>query len=338
MSINFLGKSFLTLLDYSTEEIHFFLDTAAQLKDKKKKKIKGDLLEGKNLVLIFEKTSTRTRCSFEVGMMDEGGGVTMLGMNDSQVSKKESIEDTAKVLGRIYDGIEFRGYKQSTAKALAKHSGVPVFNGLTDLDHPTQALADFLTIREHINKPLDQIKVVFVGDSKNNVANALMICSAKLGANYAAYAPKECFPDDDVLKMVKDIAASTGSEITVSSNAEEALAGADVIYTDIWISMGEETLVEEKVKLLSPYKITMELLKKTGNADVIFMHCLPAFHDMETTYAKKMKEEYGLDICEVSDEVFRSKHSVVFDQAENRLHTIKAVLVTAMSEKFYSEK
>ncbi len=331
MSINLKGRSFLTLLDYTKEEIEYMLEVSARLKAKKKAGIKDDLLRGKNVVLLFEKTSTRTRSSFEVGCMDEGAGVTFLGMSDSQFGKKESIEDSARVLGRIFDGIEFRGYAQKTVEDLAKYSGVPVFNGLTDFDHPTQALADFLTMKEHIQKPVENMKLVFVGDGRNNVANCLLICSAKLGTDFSILAPPQLYPEEALLKQVKEIAAKSGSEITVTSDPEKALSGADAIYTDIWCSMGEEHLVQERVKLLSDYRVTMDMLKKTGNPDVIFLHCLPSFHDMETAFAKKVMDEFGLDICEVTDEVFRSKHSLVFDEAENRLHTIKAVLVTHLA-------
>ncbi|MDO4481393.1 MAG: ornithine carbamoyltransferase [Bacillota bacterium] len=331
MSVNLVGRSFLTLLDYSKEEILYMLEVAAKLKAKKKAGIRGNLLEGKNLVMLFEKTSTRTRSSFEVGMQDEGGHATFLGMADSQFGKKESVEDSAKVLGRIYDGIEFRGFAQKTVEDLAKYSGVPVFNGLTDFDHPTQALADFLTMSEHIDKPYEDMKLVFVGDGRNNVANCLIICAAKLGTDFAILAPEELHTDAELLNMVKGFAEESGAKITVTSDFEEALSGADAIYTDIWCSMGEEHLIEERVALLSPYKVTMDMLKMTGNPDVIFLHCLPSFHDMETGFARKVMDEFGLDICEVTDEVFRSRNSVVFDEAENRLHTIKAVLVTHLA-------
>lgn len=335
MSTNLLGRNFLTLLDYTAEEIQFLIDTAKLLKEKKKKGIKDNLLEGKNIVLLFEKTSTRTRCAFEVGAMDEGAGVTFLGMKDSQIGKKESFEDTAQVLGRMYDGIEFRGYQQSTVEALSNFSGVPVFNGLTDDYHPTQILADFLTISEHIDKPLNEVNFVFVGDARNNMAISLMIGCAKIGMNFTSLAPKALFPDSALVDNIQKIADETGSKLQFTENADD-IKGADAIYTDIWVSMGEEHLVEERVAQLSPYKVTMDMLKKAENPDVLFMHCLPAFHNMETDFAKDMQEQYGLDICEVSDEVFRSKHSVVFDEAENRLHTIKAVMVTMLSEKFYN--
>ena len=331
MSVNLKGRSFLTLLDYTKEEILYMLEVSKKLKEKKKSGVKGTLLEGKNVVLLFEKTSTRTRSSFEVSCMDEGAGVTFLGMSDSQFGKKESIEDSAKVLGRIFDGIEFRGYEQKTVEDLEKYSGVPVFNGLTDFDHPTQALADFLTMQEHIRKKYEDMKLVFVGDGRNNVANCLLICSAKLGTNFSILAPKELYPDPKLMRQIHEIARESGSEITITSDFDQALTGADAIYTDIWCSMGEEHLVEERVAMLSPYRVTMDMLKKTGNPHVIFLHCLPSFHDMETAFARKVRDQFGLDICEVTDEVFRSEHSVVFDEAENRLHTIKAVLVTHLA-------
>jgi len=332
-NVNLKGKSFLTLLDFSTEEIEYLLDLSKELKAKKKSGVKGELLSGKNIILLFEKTSTRTRCAFEVGAMDESAGVTFLGAADSQMGKKETIEDTAKVLGRYYDGIEYRGFSQDIVEKLVKYSGIPVFNGLTDLYHPTQILADFLTVSEHVKKPLNEVNFVYVGDARNNMGNSLLIGSAKLGVNFTSLAPKELFPSDDLIIKADNIAKETGSILNCTDNVDEAIKNADVIYTDIWVSMGEEHLVEERVKMLSPYKVTMDMLNKTGNPDVIFMHCLPAFHNMETVFAKKMQDEFGLDICEVSDEVFNSKHSVVFDGAENRLHTIKAVMVATVSDK-----
>lgn len=334
MSINLLGRSLLTLLDFTPDEINYLIETAAILKENKKKKVKHNLLEGKNIVLLFEKTSTRTRCAFEVAAMDEGAGITFLGSQDSQVGKKESLVDTAKVLGRFYDGIEYRGFHQETVDVLAKHSGVPVFNGLTDTYHPTQVLADLLTLKEHSSKPLHENHFVFIGDGRNNMANSLMIGCAKLGIDFTCLAPQSLFPGEAIIKNVTEIAKETGCKLTFSENTD-AIKGADVIYTDIWVSMGEEHLVEERVKILSPYKVTPEMLEKTNNPDVLFMHCLPSFHDMTTGFAKNIYEKYGLDICEVSDEVFNGKHSIVFDEAENRLHTIKAFMVASLSEKWY---
>jgi len=315
-------------MDFSPGEIRYLLDLSHDLKSKKRAGITNYLLKGKNIVLLFEKTSTRTRCAFEVGALEEGAHVTYLDQAGSQMGKKESLEDTAKVLGRFYDGIEYRGYKQSAVEDLAKYSGVPVWNGLTDVDHPTQILADMLTIEEHVAKPLNKVKVVFAGDTRNNMAYAWMYGCAKMGMHFVALGPKELYPSKDVLDTVNEVAKETGATIEVSDDIE-AVQGADVIYTDVWASMGEEDKIPERVKLLTPYKVTIEMLNKTGNPDVIFMHCLPAFHNFETKLAMEMKEK-GFDIREVTDEVFRSRHSVVFDEAENRMHTIKAVMVATL--------
>lgn len=330
MAVNLKGRSFLTLMDFTPEEIRYMLDLARDLKAKKRAGIRTEALRGKNIVLLFEKTSTRTRCSFEVACHDEGGHVTFLDAKSSQMGKKESLEDTAKVLGRFFDGIEYRGYEQSVVEDLAKYSGVPVWNGLTDVDHPTQILADMLTIEEHIAKPLSKVKVIFCGDIRNNMSYAWMYGCAKMGMHYVAYGPDVLAQqlDQDIMKKVRTVADETGAVIEVSSDPA-CLKGADVIYTDIWASMGEEDQIEERVKLLSPYKVTMEMLEKTENPDVIFLHCLPSFHDFETDMAREQKEK-GLDIKEVTDEVFRSRHSKVFDEAENRMHTIKAVIVATM--------
>lgn len=329
MPVNLKGRSFLTLKDFTPVEIRYLLDLAHDLKAKKRAGIRQKLLEGKNIVLLFEKTSTRTRCAFEVAALDEGAHVTFLGVNDSQMGKKESLEDTAKVLGRFYDGIEFRGFKQETVELLAKYSGVPVWNGLTDVDHPTQVLADLMTIEEHVAKPLNKVKMVFVGDTRNNMAYALMYGAAKMGMHYVLLGPQELWPDSKIVEEMKETAKETGAKIEVTDNIDEAVKDADVIYTDVWVSMGEEDQMEERVKLLTKYRVTMDMINKTGNPDVIFMHCLPSFHDFETDIAKAAKER-GLDVREVDDEVFRSKYSVVFDQAENRLHTIKAVMVATL--------
>lgn len=331
MAVNLKGRSFLTLMDFSREEIRYLLNLAKDLKDKKRAGIKNDLLTGKNICLLFEKTSTRTRCAFEVAALDEGAHVTYLDSGSSQMGKKESLEDTAKVLGRFYDGIEYRGYEQEVVENLAKHSGVSVWNGLTDVDHPTQILADILTIEEHIAKPLWKVKVVFVGDVRNNMAYAWMYGCAKMGMKFVAYGPKELVDevDKDVLARVQEVAEFNGASIELSSDPE-CLKDADVIYTDIWASMGEEDQIPERVKLLTPYRVDMDMLRATGNEDVIFMHCLPSFHDFETTMAKSQME-LGYDIREVTDEVFRSRHSKVFDEAENRLHTIKAVIVATIA-------
>ena len=331
MAVNLKGRSFLTLMDFTPEEIRYMLDLAHDLKAKKRAGIKGELLRGKNIVLLFEKTSTRTRCAFEVGAMDEGAGVTFLDSKSSQMGKKESLEDTAKVLGRFFDGIEYRGYDQKVVEDLAKYAGVPVWNGLTDVDHPTQILADMLTIEEHVAKPLNRVKVVFVGDIRNNMAYAWMYGCAKMGMSFVAYGPEELAEqvDADVVARAKAVAAETGASIEVSSDIE-SIKGADVLYTDIWASMGEEDQIPERVRMLTPFRVTKEMLDATGNEDVIFLHCLPSFHDFETTMAKTQKE-LGYDIREVTDEVFRSSHSKVFDEAENRMHTIKAVMVATIA-------
>ena len=328
MPVNLKGRSFLTLMDFSPEEIRYLLDLAATLKAKKRAGIYDQpLLKGKNVVLLFEKTSTRTRCAFETACHDEGAHVTFLDSKSSQMGKKESLEDTAKVLGRFFDGIEYRGFDQEVVENLAKYSGVPVFNGLTDVDHPTQILADMLTIEEHCAKPLSKVKVVFCGDIRNNMCYAWMYGCAKMGMHFVAYGPSSLKVDEKVLAAANEVAAATGAVIEVSDDIA-AVKDADVIYSDIWASMGEEDKIPERVELLTPFKVTMDLLKATGNPDVLFLHCLPSFHDFETTMAKEWMDK-GYDIREVTDEVFRSKHSVVFDEAENRMHTIKAVL-TAM--------
>jgi ornithine carbamoyltransferase len=328
MAVNLKGRSFLTLMDFTPQEIRYLLDLAHDLKAKKRAGATGDRLKGKNIVLMFEKTSTRTRCSFEVACHDEGGHVTYLESSGSQVGKKESIEDSAKVLGRFFDGIEYRGFDQKTVEDLAKYSGIPVWNGLTDIDHPTQILADMMTMEEHIAKPLNKSKVIFCGDIRNNMAYAWMYGCAKMGTHFVAYGPDELEVDEDVLAASREVAAETGSVIEVSSDPA-CLKGADVIYTDVWASMGEEDQIPDKVKMLTPFKVTMEMLKATENPDVLFLHCLPAFHDFETKMAKEWKDK-GFDIREVTDEVFRSRHSVVFDEAENRMHTIKAILVATI--------
>lgn len=317
-------------MDFTPEEIRYMLDLARDLKAKKRAGIRNEVLKGKNIVLLFEKTSTRTRCSFEVACHDEGAHVTFLDSKSSQMGKKESLEDSAKVLGRFFDGIEYRGYDQSVVEDLAKYAGVPVWNGLTDADHPTQILADMLTIEEHVAKPLSKVKVVFCGDVRNNMSYAWMYGCAKMGMHFVAYGPEALANemDKDIIEKVQAVAKKTGAVIEISSQ-QECLKGADVIYTDIWASMGEEDQIPERVKLLTPYKVTMEMLEKTGNPDVIFLHCLPSFHDFETTMAKEQQKE-GYDIREVTDEVFTSRHSKVFDEAENRMHTIKAVMVATI--------
>ena len=326
MAVNLKGRSFLTLMDFSPEEIRYLLDLAKDLKSKKRAGIKSEMLKGKNICLLFEKTSTRTRCAFEVACHEEGAHVTFLDSKSSQMGKKESLEDTAKVLGRFYDGIEYRGYDQKVVEKLAEYSGVPVWNGLTDVDHPTQILADMMTIEEHVQKPLGQVKVVFCGDVRNNMSYAWMQGCAKMGMKFVAYGPEKLAQDVDskVLKQAEEEAKKTGA------SKESCLEGADVIYTDIWASMGEEDKIPERVKLLTPFRVTSDMLAATRNPHVIFMHCLPSFHDFETSLAKEQKEA-GYDIREVTDEVFRAACSKVFDEAENRMHTIKAVIAATIS-------
>jgi len=332
MPVNLKGRSFLTLKDFSPEEIRYLLDLSRDLKAKKRAGVKGNALYRRNIVLIFDKASTRTRCAFETACWDEGGNATFL--TNSQMGKKESVEDTAKVLGRMYDGIQYRGFSQKLVADLAKFSGVPVWNGLTDEDHPTQILADLLTIEEHVGKPLGKVKMVYCGDARNNMGNALMIGSAKMGLHFVALAPKELWPNEALTAEMRKVAEATGGTIEFFSieNADKALAGADVLYTDVWVSMGEEAKFAERIAQLEAYRVTMDFARKTGNPDVVFLHCLPAFHDTETAVGQDIEKNFGITEMEVSDELFRSRHSVVFDQAENRLHTIKAVMVATIGE------
>ena len=330
MAVNLKGRSFLTLEDFTPAEIRYLLDLGHDLKAKRRAGIAGHTLEGKHIVLLFEKTSTRTRCSFEVAATQEGAHVTYLDAGSSQMGKKESLEDSAKVLGRFFDGIEYRGFAQKVVEDLAKYSGVPVWNGLTDADHPTQILADMMTIEEHCAKPLREVKVVFPGDVRNNMCYAWMIGAAKMGMHFVGLGPQELARemDDALVRRVQDIALGTGATIEITHDPA-CLKGADVIYGDIWASMGEEDLIPKRAELLSPYRVTEETLKATGNPNVLYLHCLPSFHDFETKLAKEWKDK-GVDIREVTDEVFRSRHSVVFDEAENRMHSIKAVLVATI--------
>ena len=330
MPVNLKGRNFLTLRDFTPEEIRYMLDLSHELKTKKRLGIRNKLLEGKNIVLLFDKTSSRTRCAFEVAAYDEGAQVTFL--SNSQMGKKESLEDTAKVLGRFYDGIEYRGFKQEVVELLAKHAGVPVWNGLTDMYHPTQILADFMTIEEHVHKPINKVKLVYVGDARNNMGNSLMIGAAKMGMEFVGIAPKSLFPDEKLVEAMNEVAKETGARISFSENIDD-VKGADAIYTDVWVSMGEEAQFEERIKLLTPYRVTMDMLAKTGNPEVIFLHCLPSFHDLETSVGKDIYEKFGIKEMEVTDEVFRSKHSKVFDEAENRMHTIKAVMVATIGKQ-----
>ncbi|WP_423062580.1 ornithine carbamoyltransferase [Candidiatus Paracoxiella cheracis] len=328
MSVNLKGRHFLTLKDFTSGEIEYLLDLSRDLKEKKRMGVKGDTMFEKSIVLIFDKPSTRTRCAFEVGAHDEGAEVNFL--TDSHMGHKESIEDTAKVLGRMFDGIEFRGFHHETIESLAQHAGIPVWNGLTDQYHPTQILADYLTLREKLNKPLHKVKMVFVGDTRNNMGNSLMIGAAKMGLHFVGLAPKSLFPDPSLVEQMQTVAKETGATIEFTDNIDEGVKDADVIYTDVWVSMGEEDKFAERIKLLLPYQVNMNMITKTGNPDVLFMHCLPAFHDAHTEVGKQVAQKFGLKEMEVTDEVFRSRHSIVFDQAENRLHTIKAVMVATI--------
>ena len=328
--MNLKGRHFLKLLDYTPEEILYLLDLAAELKAKKKQGIPVDTLRGKNVALIFEKTSTRTRCSFEVAAHDLGMGTTYLEPASSQIGKKESIADTARVLGRMFEGIEYRGFGQDIVEELAKHAGVPVWNGLTNEFHPTQMLADLLTIREHLGTL--KAKVVYMGDARYNMGNSLMITCAKLGLHFVACTNKKYFPDAELIAYAQQEAEKAGGSVTMSEDIQEAVSGADVIYTDVWVSMGEPAYVwEERIAELTPYKVTKEVMEIAGE-QAIFMHCLPAFHDLKTQTAVEVNEKFGLTDMEVTDEVFESSQSVVFDEAENRMHTIKAVMLATMKK------
>lgn len=330
MPVQLKGRSLLTLKDFTAQEIQYLLDLSHDLKRKKRAGIPGDLLRGKNIVLIFEKTSTRTRCAFETACWDEGGNATFL--SNSQMGKKESLEDTARVLGRFYDGIEFRGFEQKTAEDLARFSGVPVWNGLTDLYHPTQALADLMTLQENAGKPLKECKLAFVGDARNNVANSLLIICAKLGLRFTAVCPDALRPDPALVSEMGEAAKVSGGRIEITPSLD-GVKDADAVYTDVWVSMGEEAQYESRIRLLRDYAVTREVMEKTCNPRAIFLHCLPAFHDLNTEIGREVQEKYSLSNMEVSDEVFRSAQSKVFDQAENRLHTIKAVMVATIGRQ-----
>ncbi len=327
--MNLKNQHFLKLLDFTPAEIEGLIDFAADLKAKKKAGIPHELCKGKNIALIFEKTSTRTRCAFEVAAHDLGAHVTYLDPSGSQIGKKESIADTARVLGRMFDGIEYRGFGQEIVEDLAKYAGVPVWNGLTNEFHPTQILADFLTIREHFGK-LRGIKLVYMGDARYNMGNSLMVGAAKMGMHFVACAPETYFPNADLIAECQAIAKETGAILEFSANVEEATKGADVIYTDVWVSMGEPIAVwEERIRELSPYQVNAAVMKNAGE-QAVFMHCLPAFHDMKTTVGREMGEKFGRCDMEVTDEVFESAQSIVFDEAENRMHTIKAVMAATL--------
>lgn len=328
--VNLKGKHFLTLLDLSPEEIGYLLELAAEFKQKKKAGIPHKILEGKNVALIFEKDSTRTRCAFEVAASDLGMGSTYLGPTGSQIGKKESIPDTARVLGRMFDGIEYRGFGQQIVEELAQYAGVPVWNGLTNEYHPTQILADFLTIQEHFGE-LKGKKLVYCGDARYNMGNSLMIGCAKMGMHFVVCAPKESFPSAELIEKCQKIAVETGAVLEFITDPVEAVKGAHVIYTDVWVSMGEpDSVWEERIKALVPYRVTKEMMDHAG-PQCRFMHCLPAFHDLKTTIGKQIFEKYGIDCMEVTDEVFESEQSIVFDEAENRMHTIKAVMAATLA-------
>lgn len=330
MATNIRGRNYLKLLDYSAKEIRYLLDLAKDFKSMKRSGVPHKYLEGKNIVLLFEKTSTRTRCSFEVAGLDLGMGVTYLDPGSSQMGKKESIADTARVLGRMYDGIEYRGFSQELVEELAEYAGVPVWNGLTDEFHPTQMLADLLTIEENFGR-LNGINFTYMGDARNNMGNSLMIACAKMGVNFTACAPKELFPEESLVAKAKEIADEAGSIIRLTEDVKEGTTGADVIYTDIWVSMGEPDEVwESRIKILKKYQVSAEVMRNAKET-AIFMHCLPAFHDTKTKIGADIAEKFGLPEMEVTNEVFESKQSVVFDEAENRMHTIKAVVYATLS-------
>jgi ornithine carbamoyltransferase len=331
MPFNLRNRSFLKLLDFTSEEIRYLLDLSFELKKAKYSGTEQPRLTGKNIALIFEKTSTRTRCAFEVAAHDQGAHVTFLDPVSSQIGHKESVKDSARVLGRMYDGIEYRGHGQKIVEDLATYSNVPVWNGLTNEYHPTQVLADLMTMIEHSEKPLSQIKFCYMGDARNNMGNSLMVGCAKMGIDFRAAAPAECQPAADLVKVCRDIASATGAKITITDNLAQGVKDADFLYTDVWVSMGEPASVwEERIRLLKPYQVNAEALKLTGNPKVKFLHCLPAFHNRETKVGEEIFQKFGLESLEVTEEVFESPASIVFDQAENRVHTIKAVMVATL--------
>ena len=330
----FQGRSLLAEKDFTKEELQYLIDFSEHLKDLKKRGIPQHYLEGKNIALLFEKTSTRTRSAFTTAAIDLGAHPEYLGANDIQLGKKESTEDTAKVLGRMFDGIEFRGFSQKMVEELAEFSGVPVWNGLTDEWHPTQMIADFLTIQENFGT-VEGITVAYCGDGRNNMANSLLVTGAILGANMRIVAPKELQPEEEIVKMAEGFAEKSGAQLMITDDVDKGVDGADVLYSDVWVSMGEEDKFEERIKLLKPYQINMEMVEKTHNTDrLIFLHCLPAFHDTNTVYGEQMKERFGITEMEVTDEVFRSKYARQFDQAENRMHSIKAIMAATLGNLF----
>jgi len=331
MAYNLRNRNFLKLLDFEPGEIRFLLDLAAELKKAKYSGLEQHRLRGKNIALIFEKTSTRTRCAFEVAALDQGAHVSFLGPTGSQIGHKESMKDTARVLGRMYDGIEYRGFGQDIVEELGKYSGVPVWNGLTNEFHPTQILADFMTMMEHSNKPLNEISFCYLGDARNNMGNSLLVGAAKMGMDFRAAAPKELQPSDELVDACMEIASKTGATIKITDNVDDAVKEVDFLYTDVWVSMGEpEEVWERRINLLKPYQVNKKLIDKTGNPDVKFLHCLPAFHNRETKIGEQIYQKYGLNGMEVTDDIFESEHSIVFDESENRMHTIKAVMVATL--------
>ncbi|MBR5042464.1 MAG: ornithine carbamoyltransferase [Bacteroidales bacterium] len=333
MAFNLRNRSFLKLLDFTPREIEFFLDLAADLKRAKYTGNEQPRLKGKNIALIFEKTSTRTRCAFEVAAYDQGARVTYLGPTGSQIGIKESMKDTARVLGRMYDGIEYRGFAQATVEELAKYSGVPVWNGLTNEFHPTQVLADFLTMREHAGKPLREVSYAFLGDARFNMGNSLLVGGAKMGMDVRIVAPKALHPSAELVAECRKIAEETGARITITDDVDAGVKGCDFIYTDVWVSMGEPVEVwKERIDMLRPYQVNSELMRRTGNPACKFMHCLPSYHNLETQVGRDVHEKFGLDGIEVTEDVFESPASIVFDEAENRMHTIKAVMVATLGD------
>ncbi len=333
MAISLTDRSFLKLLDFSAEEIAYLLSLSRALKTASRAGTEKPLLAGKKIALIFEKTSTRTRCAFESAAFDQGARVTYLDSTGSQMGRKESVRDTARVLGRMYDGIEYRGFGQDRVEALARHAGVPVWNGLTDEYHPTQVLADLLTMTEHGGKPLGEMSLAYLGDARNNMGHSLLIGSAKMGIDFRAVAPASLQPHEDLVRQAREIAAATGARITITDDVAGGVAGCDFLYTDVWVSMGEpESVWEERISLLNPYQVNAEVMAATGNPEVRFLHCLPAFHDRHTDIGEAIFRKFGLSAMEVTDDVFESAASVVFDQAENRLHTIKAVMVATLTD------
>lgn len=331
MSPDLKNRHFLKLLDFSPEEIRALLELSAELKKAHREGTEKQHLKGKTIALIFEKTSTRTRCAFETAAYHQGAQVTYLGPTGSQIGVKESMKDTARVLGRMYDAIEYRGYGQAIVEELALYAGVPVWNGLTDEFHPTQVLADFLTMQEHCSKPLKDIKFCFLGDARNNVGHSLMVGAAKMGMDFRAAAPSSCQPKQELIDTCRTIAQTTGAKITVRDNPEEAVRDCDFLYTDVWVSMGEPaSLWAERIEILLPYQVNRHLMQMTGNPDTRFLHCLPAYHNTETQIGREIFEKFGLSAMEVTEEVFESPASLVFDEAENRLHTIKAVMVATL--------